>query len=709
MVLSKISDDVSYPELKSVDASDLKKEVNSLYQLEIKDVDVMIAVGNAKNTFEEKNILYFPIYLVKKNNNVVQIGLYEIEASDYMNYLDEYNNLDVEKLNDPLIYKFATKDFLEKLRQLPDMPLVRNETRGKEREEELEEGEIVESDDEDENGMGNKIPADRNDLDDMDILESHEIPKEREDIFILTRGVPIPPSLKEETREKAKDIREKYKLKNKDNPSDNWIQKFMENNYYSITDNEGGGDCLFATIRDAFSSIAQQTSVNKLRKKLSDEANDTIFMNYKEHFDMYNQALIEETNKIKESEIVYNKFKEQFSNTLDREQKKFITEEAKKVKANHDKMVEEKKITVQILNEFKFMKGIDTLDKFKKKIRTCQFWAETWAISTLERLLNIKFIMLSQEAYKSGDKKNVLLCGQLNDDYLQNKGIFTPEFYIMLDYTGSHYKLVGYKNKMIFKFKEIPYDIKKKIVDKCLEKNAGPFALIPDFQKFKSLLLSQKKETPEIEVNDYDELSEARLRGYYDDNIVFSFYSNSFNKPLPGKGAGEIIPNDKLKDFVELAGIADWRKKLDNSWIQEFTIDNHKWASVEHFYQGSKFKKTHPEFYLSFSLDSGTDLSKNAEMAKAAGSKSGKYKGELLRPKEVTIDPDFYGKRNKQELYDAQFAKFTQNEELKKLLISTKDAKLTYNRKGSQPVVYDDLMIIRNKIKTSENNSSENN
>ena len=703
MVLSKISDDVSYPELKSVDASDLKKEVNSLYQLEIKDVDVMIAVGNAKNTFEEKNILYFPIYLVKKNNNVVQIGLYEIEASNYMNYLDEYNNLDVEKLNDPLIYKFATKDFLEKLRQLPDMPLVRNENRGKEREE-LEDGEIVESDDEHENGMGNKIPADRNDLVDMDILESQEIPKEREDIFILTRGVPIPPSLKEETREKAKDIKEKYKLKSKENSSDNWIQKFMENNYYSITDNEGGGDCLFATIRDAFSSIAQQTSVNKLRKKLSDEATDTIFMNYKEHFDMYNQALIEETNKIKESEIVYNKFKEQFSNTLDREQKKFITEEAKKVKANHDKMVEEKKITVQILNEFKFMKGIDTLDKFKKKIRTCQFWAETWAISTLERLLNIKFIMLSQEAYKSGDKKNVLLCGQLNDDYLQNKGIFTPEFYIMLDYTGSHYKLVGYKNKMIFKFKEIPYDIKKKIVDKCLEKNAGPFALIPDFQKFKSLLLSQKKETPEIEVNDYDELSEARLRGYYDDNIVFSFYSNSFNKPLPGKGAGEIIPNDKLKDFVELAGIADWRKKLDNSWIQEFTIDNHKWASVEHFYQGSKFKKTHPEFYLSFSLDSGTDLSKNAEMAKAAGSKSGKYKGELLRPKEVTIDPDFYGKRNKQELYDAQFAKFTQNEELKKLLISTKDAKLTYNRKGSQPVVYDDLMIIRNKIKTSENN-----
>lgn len=673
MVLSKINSDVSYPELKSVDSGDLKMEAN-LYQLEIKDIDVIIAVGNSKNTYEEMNILYFPIYLVKYNNKVIQIGLYEIKASDYLSYLDDYNNLDIEKMEEPLIYSFVTKEFLNKMRLKPDVPLHKLDK---------EEGEI--SDPEDKSEEGEEVEE--------KIVEEYDIPEERKDIFVKIKGVPVPPLLPEETHKQAKNIREKYH----ESPNDTWIDKFMENKNFSIQDNEGGGDCLFATIRDAFSSIAQQTSVNKIRKKLSEEATQEIFDNYKEHYDMYNASLVKDTNLIKELEKEYLLLKQKFTQIIDRDEQKLLSSQAKEVKSQHDKLVEEKKVTAAILKEYKFMKGIENLDQFKRVIRHCDFWADTWAISTLERILNIKFVILSSESYKSGDKKNVLQCGQLNDKVLEQRGRFTPEFYIMVDYTGNHYKLIGYKKKIIFKFGEIPYDIKKMIYEKCLEKNAGPFVIIPDFQKFKA---SQKKTVIKEAV--YEDLTESKLRGLYNDDIVFQFYSKSLDKPLPGKGSGEKIPNDRLREYSALASIPQWRKKLSNFWVQPFTLDNHKWASVEHYYQASKFKKTHPDFYLSFSMDSGTDLSKDPAMAKAAGGKTGKFKSELLRPIEVSIDSDFFGKRQKKELYAAQYAKFTQNDDLKALLLATGEAKLTHYIKGSESEVFDELMLIRDKIRRTE-------
>ena len=673
MVLSKLNSDVSYPELKSVDSGDLKMEAN-LYQLEIKEIDVIVAIGNAKNTFEDKNIIYFPIYLVKYNNKVVQIGVYEIKASDYLSYLDDYNNLDVEKMEEPLVYSFATKEYINKLHLKPDVPLRRIEGVDK------EEGEITDSENEEEE-------------EEVDYNEYYEIPKEREDIFIITKGVPLPPLLKEETKKQAKDYREKYH----ESPKDTWIEKFMKNKNYNIIDNEAGGDCLFATIRDAFSSIAQQTSVHKLRKKLATEATEKIFLNYKELYDTYNATLVRDTNKIKELEAEYTLLNQKFTEVIDRNEQKIISSEAKKVKAEHDKLVEEKRVTVQMLKEYKFMKKVDTLEAFKSEIKKCDFWADTWAISTLERILNIKFVVMSSELYKAGDTKNVLQCGQLNDTILEQRGRFTPEFYIIIDHTGDHYKLLGYKKKMIFKFSEIPYDIKKMIAEKCMEKNAGPFAIIPDFQKFKAGTTKTI-----IKEAQYEDITESKLRGLYNDDIVLQFYSKSVGKPLPGKGSGEKIPNERMKEFSELAIIPDWRKKLSNFWVQPFSLDNHQWASVEHYYQGSKFKKTHPDFYLSFSLDSGTDLSKDPNMAKAAGGKTGKLKGELLRPIEVTGDSDFFGKRQSREMYNAQFAKFTQNEDLKKLLLATEDAKLTHFSRGSEPIVFDELMLIRDKIKRNE-------
>jgi predicted NAD-dependent protein-ADP-ribosyltransferase YbiA (DUF1768 family) len=680
MVLSKVDESVNYIELKAVDPNDFKKETN-LFVIEVKGVDIIIAVGNAKNTFEKKNILYFPVYLVKKNDKVVQIGLYEITASTLMSYMDEENNLDVEKLNEPLIYSFVDKKMLQELRKIPETDEIVD----------VEKEEIEENPEyEDETEEDRFKPT----------IESYEIPEERKDIFVQTEGATMPLTLREETQRQAKDIREKYH----ETSGDTWIVKFMKNPRYSIVDNEGGGDCLFATIRDAFSHIAQQTTVQKLRTKLAEQADEAIFLNYKEQYDMYNTALVQETNEIKELEKEYIGLKSKYNDVLDRNEKKSLTEAAQNIKERHDRLVYEKKVTNELLKEYKFMKGIDTLEKFKKLIGTCEFWGETWAISTLERILNVKLIILSQEAFtsKPSDLDNVLQCGQLNDQILQNRGEFNPDYYIVLDYSGLHYKLVGYKRKLIFKFQELPFDMKRMIVDKCMEKNAGVFSLIPDFKRFKSDLYSSSKgEEGDVPLIEYEDLTDAKIRGLYDDNIVFLFYSKSNGKPLPGRGAGEKIPENRRKDFTTLATIPDWRKKLSNFWVAPFTLDNHRWSSVEHYYQASKFKKNNQPFYLSFSLDSNTDLSKSPEMAKAAGGKTGKYKGEQLRPLEVQIDPDFFGNRYSKEMYDAQYAKFSDknNEDLKNLLLFTHDAKLLHHRRAQEPEVFESLMLIRDKLK----------
>ena len=682
MVLSKLDKSTSYPELKGVDPDDFKKEAN-LYEIEIKDIDVVIAVGAAKKNYEQRNITYFPVYLVKTNNKVIQIGVYEVFTTDLLNYMDENGNLNVEELDDPLIYTFVSKNMLENLRLVIEGDSQNMDELVKKDMEELNDAD-VDSDTKEEKEKEKEKD---------DVFEQHKIPKLREDIFTQVENfVPSVSTLTEETKKDADALREKYEASS----SNTWIEDYTKNNKFGIIDNEGGGDCLFATIRDAFSQLGQHTTVQKLRKKLAEEATTEIFLNYKEQYDMASASVIASTKDIKELEIEYEKYKKLYSETLDRNQKKQFTEAAKKLKEQRERIIKEKILSQEIANEYKYMKDIDTLEKFKRKIQTCEFWAETWALSTLERLLNIKFILLSSEAHKSKDLANVLNCGQLNDTILESRGVFTPDFYIMVDYLGWHYKLITYKKKYIFTYSEIPYDIRKKIVDKCMEKNSGVFALIPDFIKFKGQFVKEPTACK------FEELSDAKIRGLYDEAIVFQFYDKSANGRQPGKGSGEIIPKEAVLGFSNLHAIKDWRRKLDDFWVEPdktFVLDGHRWNSVEHYYQGSKFKESNPEFYLSFSAEAGTELSKNPDMAKAAASSSGKYKGELLRPVEVSIDPTFYGKRKEKELFDAVCAKFNQIGELKTVLLETKNAKLMHYLKGKEPELAESLLTVRDKLR----------
>ena len=62
------------------------------------------------------------------------------------------------------------------------------------------------------------------------------------------------------------------------------------------------------------------------------------------------------------------------------------------------------------------MDGVTTVDELKAVIKTSKFWANEWAISVLERIYNIKFIILANSEFNISkpepeDNPNVLQCG----------------------------------------------------------------------------------------------------------------------------------------------------------------------------------------------------------------------------------------------------------------------------------------------------------
>jgi predicted NAD-dependent protein-ADP-ribosyltransferase YbiA (DUF1768 family) len=267
----------------------------------------------------------------------------------------------------------------------------------------------------------------------------------------------------------------------------------------------------------------------------------------------------------------------------------------------------------------------------------------------------------------------------------------------MTSYTGRHYKLITYKNKKMFKFQEIPYDVKVLIINKCMEKNSGIYYKIEDFCNMKTQLgLPTDCGKPESDEDEY------LNKDLYDKDIVFRFYSNANKQPQAGKGAGENIPPSRLLEFSNLNNkknktMVDWRKKLDDSWPVTIHVDNHKWKTVKHYCLGSQFKRGFPDFYLEFSLDSDSKISQDLDLAIIAGSESGKLESKILRKPEIIVDSD-YEIRKDSDRKDALISKFSQNLDLKKLLLATQPARLDHFIRRNKSDPDEVLMTVRKEL-----------
>jgi len=784
MIYSVLQPKLEYKETQRIAEAD--EGVRSFqYELIINDKPYLVVIGKPNTTKIEKHkIIYFPIYLVSATTEQIrsQIGLFEINSMDIQKYIlypsrrSEENvptEYDVAKFGSPLLYSFVDDAFLkasDACRIVEPIVSAKEVVVDIEQHNEDEDAYVAVKD-------KSILPPQQAQIIDAtkDATEIHRDITSKaiqnsnkvlaDGIFTITTSAGptatgTEMAMTEETKEIAdeykQEFRRDYKKGDKGATSTkpkNWVQSFMENKHYSIIENEGAGDCFFAVVRDAYRSVNKETTVDKLRAVVAKEITETHYQTGKQRYMDFKHSIEKDQTQITANKKTTNGLKKiiadlakQIEIEKEPQQKQTLNKkrEAEKVKYNElktkiQKLEDDILTTTKDMEDVAYFSNIHSLEEFREYIKTSRYWADEVAIEILERVLRVKFIILSQTAYEEGDIHGVMKCtlmpagegGDNDDDDTDNTNNApaptptttypSPEGYIIMSYTGRHYTLIEYKKHSYMTFRELPYGIKILIINKCLEKNSGVYALIKEFRDFKSKLgISGGGDGGGGgigAISDYPE--HTNTIGGGGGNIkhntapqntpVFTFYIKSQNV-ASGKGIKEKTGG---VSFGSLNKKKEWRRKLDDDWTNTttpnglFTLDDRNWASVTHYMEGAKFKKTNPEFTQQFSLDSDSEISKDVALAKLAGSKTGKKDDTIIRPLYINMDAD-YEKQKEANRREALMAKFGQpNKDLNEILLMTAPALLQRFIPSYEPRLDTVLMDIRNILATKRDLAEE--
>jgi hypothetical protein len=164
------------------------------------------------------------------------------------------------------------------------------------------------------------------------------------------------------------------------------------------------------------------------------------------------------------------------------------------------------------------------------------------------------------------------------------------------------------------------------------------------------------------------------------------FYSGS-KDCMPGSGIHEQVNN--VTDYKYLIDTKDWRKMLSNFWESPFEVKEIRWNTVEHMYQAYKLSTGDKDIAYSMCLNSGSDLSKSGGLAAR-----NMRKAITLNKKQL----DEWQSLKDRVLEAALYAKFSQHEYLKRVLIATAPAELWHGAARIPPSRQSILEKVRDRL-----------
>ena len=599
MVKSSLTlQDVIYKEDPCVEDIDKSNEL-SQYSIPLFNYpNQTVAIGTKCNTYEKKGIIYHWCYLIT-NNNGRKIGVFEFPAKRYDSFLDEDNEIMTSHL-------------------LPHLQLFKDAKK-----------QVIESE------------YKRNAGKTLGTLEPY-----KQASLALPHLESIPFSL-----DMVKPDIELSEMKSQDDYLGIQDIKMLPKNTLV--------DCLAKCLHK---SIDKTESVTKkyLYGILSDhvtlsmfEILKTMFLSIQEKID--NNKTDHKSVKSQLSEV-NKKFKQ-----LQEKDSEFqmLLEEIKTLKLKSQQHLVKQKYLQKLLEDKEYMRHIDTLDDFKKFIKSGDYVCEPWTLEILERLMNVKIILLS---------KNIpqwLVCSR-QSPFPHNLSLFNPKYYVIFEFMENDYRVVEYKDANLFTFEMLPLKIKNVVINRCLEKNEGVYANIPLFVKYKQFKLTSEQQ---------NSLQDDTLELEPDkDKIFIGEHLKNFS--YPGTVPSERVNFEHVLDS-DLVRDKQWREKLGDTYLKpdgRFTLGDKQWASVNHYVTAQPLKQMDPNKYNKMSLSSGSTLSKKAVPY-------------------MILDED--------DRYSAEFAKFSQNPALKQLLLDTGDAKI-YVYLNSRPAIrLTNLEKVRDNLKTN--------
>ena len=119
MVVSRINPSITFPEISSFYPSD-KHTPFTIYECTMGTILFEVVLGSIQYLPTTTSIVFVPIYLVHNDEFISTIGVYEMHVDKLLQYQNNKGEIDIELLNEPLLFSFVHEDYLKPYELQPD-------------------------------------------------------------------------------------------------------------------------------------------------------------------------------------------------------------------------------------------------------------------------------------------------------------------------------------------------------------------------------------------------------------------------------------------------------------------------------------------------------------------------------------------------------------------------------------------------------------